>query len=239
MYEGSGLVLPTTGGASEWTPEVISNWIRIVRRMKEFPAHKTRTPTYMKLTSVKVLASDQRLTPKLLEGQDRGYEFRSDKDHQLEIFQYTPHYSPHALAPKPFNLNLVVDEGRITPLVGHAPVIGRYDSLRLSFRPSPTLRDYGTVLAFEVEARKEADPLTKENTGADQDEATNQGMELSVELYAKVLRGWRQLIGAIGISVGIALASAVSIIPTPWLAVAIPLAGLFGFLGVYYGGIKD
>jgi len=239
MYEAPGLYLPTTSNSSEWSHEVISNWIRIVKRMKEFQAHKARTPTYMKLTSVKSLASNQFLTPKLLEGGGRGYEFKSDKDHQLEIFQYTPHYRPDALIPKPFNLNLVIDEKRIIPLVGHANVIGKYDSLRLSFRPSPTIRDYGTVISFEQETGIDTDRLVNGKSGATSNVETSQRMDLSVELYAKVLRGWRQLVAAFGIAAGIVLASTVSIGPALWLAITIPLAVLFGVLGVYYGGVKD
>jgi len=118
----------------------------------------------------------------------------------------------------------MVDEDRIVPLVGEATVLGEYDILAMSFRPSPTLRSYGTLLKFETFSESE--------------------MKLSIALYARVLRGWRQLMGALAVAAGIGLASLPSILPQGtitggWGWVLVSVTALLGFIGFLWATTKD
>jgi len=143
-----------------------------------------------------------------------------DTEYQIEIFQYNSYGVPS----KPFPVKLMVDEDRIVPLVGEATVLGEYDILAMSFRPSPTLRSYGTLLKFETFSESE--------------------MKLSVTLYAKVKRGWRQLAAALAVAAGIGLASSVSTLGQGTLGLVVALAlgfsaTVLGFIGFYWSGPRD
>jgi len=143
-----------------------------------------------------------------------------DTEYQIEIFQYNSYGVPS----KPFPVKLMVDEDRIVPLVGEATVLGEYDILAMSFRPSPTLRSYGTLLKFETFSESE--------------------MKLSIALYARVLRGWRQLMGALAVAAGIGLASLPSILPQGtitggWGWVLVSVTALLGFIGFLWATTKD
>ena len=221
LYEAPGLSLDTI---TDYPPgqlaEVTANWIRIAKQMARFEPHKNVKPTYFKLISIKAANCENPTMPKTFSETERGYEFKSDTDYRIEIFQYYPHGVPS----KPFPLRLVVDEKRVVSLVGEAKVLGMYDLLVMSFRPSPTLRSYGTLLKFEANSESE--------------------VKLSITLYAKVKRGWRQLAAALAVAAGIGLASSVSTLGQGTLGLVVALAlgfsaTVLGFIGFYWSGPRD
>ena len=217
LYEASGLNLSTIADDPSVSPEqVTENWIRIANHMARFPDHKSRKPTYLKLIAVRTKDCANPVLPKAFSETESGYEFRSDKDYRMEIFQYNEYGVPA----EPFSLKLEVDRDRIIPLADEATILGRYDFLTLHFRPSATLRSYGTILGVQVDTKND--------------------MKLSVRLHARILRGLGQIVGSIAVAGSIGLASL-----APGLAsgtttnISYFIAGmtaLVGFIGFYYWG---
>jgi hypothetical protein len=215
LYESAGLNLRTIAddpsGKSE---EVMQNWIRIVKEMAKFPDHAQRKPSYLKMISIKAKECENLLLPVMLSDSERGYKIRSDTDYRIETFQYNPHGVPS----KPFPFRLVVDEKRIIPLIGEATILGRYDFFTLYFRPSATLRSYGTILGFQVD--------------------TETDMKLSVRIHAKILRGFGQLLGAIAVAISIGFASLIKEIIqgtiTGWSVLYGVGFAVLSFIGLFY-----
>jgi len=221
LYEAPGLKLDTIPDRlSVKSEDVTANWIRIVDNMARFPDHKSRKPTYLKLISVRAKDCTNPVFPVPLSESESGYELRSDKDYRMEIFQYNDEIFAHGVPPKPFPLKLVIDKERIVPLVDEATIVGKYDFLTMHFRPSSTLRSYGTTMGVEVETESE--------------------MRLTVKIHARVLRGLGQLVASIAVAGGIGLASLASGSFTNASYAIAAVASLLGFVGFYYGGrIRD
>jgi len=217
LYEAPGLTLATIPddqfGRLE---EVMQNWIRIVDEMAKFPNHSGKKPAYLKMISIRAKECESPLLPVALSGYESGYEVKSDTDYLTETFQYNPHGVPL----KPFPFRLIVDERRIVPLVNEVTVLGKYDFFTMYFRPSATLRTYGTFMKFQIDAETD--------------------MRLSVGMHVRVLRGFGQLLGAIAVAAGIALASLGREIGQGTITYSSALfslvAALIGFVGLYYSG---
>jgi len=221
LYEASGLKLDTIPDRpSARSEDVTANWIRIVDNMARFPDHKSKKPTYLKLICVRAKDCANPVLPVSLTESESGYELRSDKDYRIEIFQYNDEIFEHGVPPKPFPLKLVIDKERIVPLMDEATILGKYDFLTMHFRPSSTLRSYGTTMGIEVETQSE--------------------MRLTVKIHARVLRGLGQLVASIAVAGGIGLASLASGSFTSASYAIAAVASVLGFVGFYYGGrIRD
>jgi hypothetical protein len=213
MYEAPGLKLDTIRDDPSAQSVVTANWIRIVNQMARFPDHKSRLPTYLKMIAVRRKDCQNPIFPKAFSDTENGYEMSSDKDYRVEIFQYNE-YGPPA---KPFSLKIGVDENRITPVIDRAAIVGQYDFLALDIRPLPTLQSYEATLSFEVDLESD--------------------MKLDVRIPTRIKRGFGQIVGAIAIAAGFALATLAQVFAagnTIYLVAG--LSALMGFIGFYYWG---
>ncbi len=217
LYEAPSLKLETLpddpSGRSE---QVASNWMQIVKRMKEFEGHKNYEPTYLKLLALKNITCENAVVPGLISGLDSGYKLQSGNDYRLEVLEYNPYRVPD----EPFPLKLKFDENRIVPLVNEATILGGYDFLITSFRPTATLSPYRTILHVQVESANK--------------------MKVAVSLHAKILRSSSRMISAVCVAVGIGLSTVAPSIAEGHLTIDYALVGTLvavaGFISLLWSG---
>jgi hypothetical protein len=219
LYEAPGLTMRTLAddcsGVSE---EVIRNWMRIVKGMKEFQGHREYRPDYLKLACIRDAKCENSVTPTLISEFESGYAFRSGNDYRVEIVQFNLFGPPD----EPYPLRLSVDHKRVVPLVTEATILGRYDSLTTSFRPTATLSSYRTTLRIEA--------------------CSGSKMRLNVALHAKILTSWKRLASAAWVAIGIGVSAIVpSLSPGSTVNYALigGLLAVAGFISLIWSGERD
>jgi len=124
--------------------EVLSNWTLIAGHMSRLGSCASeKALIFMKLVSLKNIDTKKVLRAKILDSDQRGFEFEAARSYSFDIAEYCVKNI------EPFEIELKTQMDRITPILGKAEVRGKYDMLHFMIDCKQTTKGYTSAVLFE------------------------------------------------------------------------------------------